>query len=101
MVPLDSPAPNPTGLILDQYQKDLDADKELQRDLLEKMQEMHPAHQRILTMMEERRDKARRVSDMKASLTEFGILSNSVTQPDFIKIPGASSSRPRRPGRTG
>ncbi|MGP0069555.1 MAG: polysaccharide biosynthesis tyrosine autokinase [Isosphaeraceae bacterium] len=94
-------APNPTGLILEQYQKELDADKDLQRDLLKKMQETHPAHQRILTMMEERRDKAKRVSDMKASLTEFGILSNSVTQPDFIKIPGSlvEPTTPTRPNR--
>ncbi len=82
----NTPAPNAAGMILDQYQRELEADKEEHGELLKKMQETLPAHQKILTLMDERRDKARRVSDLKTSLTEFDILSHSLIDADFVKI---------------
>ena len=80
------PAANPSGMILDQYERELEADQEQHGELLKKMQETLPVHQKILTMMREREDKARRISDMKAGLTEFDILSRSMTETDFVKI---------------
>ena len=95
------PAPNPTGMILDQYQRELEADKEEQGDLLKKMQETIPAHQKILTMMREREDKAKRVSEMRRSLTEFELLSRTMTATDFVKIQTsiAEPSTPSKPNR--
>jgi polysaccharide biosynthesis transport protein len=94
------PAPNPTGLILEQYQNELEADKEEHKELLKKMQDSLPTHQKILTMMEDRREKARRVSDMRRSLSEFDLLSRTLSQ-DFIKIPTsiAEPAAPTKPNR--
>jgi succinoglycan biosynthesis transport protein ExoP len=97
----EKPAPNPTGLILDRYERELEVDKEQHVALLKKMQESLPVHQKMLTMMAERQDKAKRISDMKLSLTEFDILSYSLTETDFVKIPAsvAEPTTPIKPNR--
>ncbi len=80
-------APNMGGMILDQYQRELEADKEQRAVLLKEMQESIPAHQQILTRMDERRETARRIGDMKLKLNELAIASTQLTANDFIKVP--------------
>jgi capsular exopolysaccharide synthesis family protein len=76
---------NPTETILEQYNKELEADKEAHRDLLKKMQETLPIHQRVLTMMEERREKSHQLGAMNERVAGYDILSRSLTQKSFVK----------------
>src|SRR5262249_5679617 len=46
-----------TETILEEYRREIEADRELQQTLLARMQDSHPVHQRILGMMDERREK--------------------------------------------
>ena len=92
---------NPTETILEQYRRELEIDKETHQELLRKMQETFPVHQRVLTMMEERREKNRQIGGMELRLAEFDILSHSLTEKHFVTIPSsvAEPSVPLKPNR--
>jgi capsular exopolysaccharide synthesis family protein len=99
-IPTDM-AENPTEMILEHYRREMEADREEHRNLLVKMQESLPAHQQILTLMEERREKARRIADMEEKLADFSILSKSQAATDFVRIPPsvAEPIMPIKPNR--
>ena len=92
---------NPTETILEGYRREFEADRETHQELLKKMQETLPVHQRVLTMMEERREKHRQLGAMQLRLAEFDILSHSLTEKDFVKVPDivAEPSVPVKPNR--
>jgi succinoglycan biosynthesis transport protein ExoP len=92
---------NPTETILEQYRRELEADKETHQELLKKMQATLPVHQRVLTMMEERREKKRQIGALEMRLAEFDILSHSLTEKDSVIIPGSvvEPSVPIKPNR--
>jgi capsular exopolysaccharide synthesis family protein len=93
---------NPTDMMLDQYQREIDADKEEQAKLLREMRESLPEHQKVLDLMEDRKDKAKRIADMEMRLAEFKILANSPSVTEFVKVPSsvpepAVPVKPNRP----
>jgi capsular exopolysaccharide synthesis family protein len=90
------PRANPIETIVEQYRREIEADKETHQELLKKMQQTLPVHQRVLTMMESRREKNRQVGEMHQRLAEFGILSHSLTEQKFIKTQ-SSVTEPREP----
>jgi capsular exopolysaccharide synthesis family protein len=76
-----------TEMIMEEYQREIEADREQHQRLLSQMQESLPGHQRFLTALEERRELARRIADMAGKLTDFDILSKSQAATHFVKIP--------------
>ncbi len=94
-------ASNPTETILEHYRRELEADRQTHQELLKKMQKTLPVHQRVLTMMEERREKKRQIGAMEMRLAEFDILSHSLTEKSFVIIPSsvAEPSVPTKPNR--
>jgi succinoglycan biosynthesis transport protein ExoP len=93
---------NPTDMILEQYQRDIDADKEEQARLLREMRASLPEHQKILDLIEDRKDKAKRIADMEERLAEFKILANSPSVTEFVKVPSSvpEPAVPIKPNRT-
>jgi polysaccharide biosynthesis transport protein len=79
----------PTEMMLEQYQKDIDADKQEQVRLLREMRASLPKHQKVLDMIEDRKDKAKRIADMEVRLAEFRILANSPSVTEFVKVPSS------------
>ncbi len=94
-------APSMGGMILDQYQRELEADKEEQATLLRQVRESIPAHQQILTKMDERRDLAKRIGDLKSKLDELEIASAQLTSNDFVRVPStvAEPALPIKPNK--
>lgn len=80
---------NPTEMILEQYQKEIEADKEAHARLLREMRASLPKHQKVLDMIEDRKEKAKRIADMKVRLAEFEILANSPSVTEFVKVPSS------------
>ncbi len=91
----------PTDLILNQYQSELDADKEVHEELLAKMQAGIPEHQRILGLLHDREEKAKQCTRMEEKLGDFGILKQSLVNSDCVRIPAsvAEPTMPIKPNR--
>jgi polysaccharide biosynthesis transport protein len=91
----------PTDLILNQYQGEIDTDKEVHEELLAKMQAGIPEHQRILALLHDREDKAKQRTRMEEKLGDFGILKQSLVNSDCVRIPAsvAEPSLPIKPNR--
>ena len=74
-------------MILEQYQREIEADKAQQGELLAEMRARLPEHQEMLDMLRESEDKAKRIADMKERLAEFAMLAGSPGVTDFVKVP--------------
>ena len=71
-------------MILEQYQREIEADKEAARtSSCTRCGRACPTHQQVLDMMEDRKEKAKRIADMEVKLAEFKILSESLTRQRF------------------
>ena len=79
----------PTEMMLEQMQRDFDADKEEQARLLREMRESLPAHQEVLDMIEDRKAKAKRIADMEVKIAEFKILANTPSITEFVTVPSS------------
>ena len=92
---------SPTEMILDQYRQEIEADRAQQGVLLAQLRDSMPGHQQFLALLEERRENARRIADMKEKLAEFDMLSSSQAATDFVKVPAriAEPTRPIKPNR--
>ena len=91
----------PTEMILEQYQKEIQADKDEHARLLGEMRASLPKHQEVLDLMEDRKEKARRIADMKVRLAEFQIVAHSPSVTEFVKVPSIipEPTAPVRPNR--
>ncbi len=78
---------NPTELILEQFEQDVEADKREHARLLREMRESLPEHQKVLDLIKDREEKARRISEMEVRLAEFRLLSNSPSVTEFVTVP--------------
>ena len=79
----------PIELILEQYQRQIDADKEEYDRLLREMRSSLPEHQAILDKIDERKDKARRIAEMSERIADFQMLASSPTVTEFVKVPSS------------
>jgi capsular exopolysaccharide synthesis family protein len=91
----------PTEMIIEQYRKEIESDKEDHDKLLTDMRAHLPKHQEILDLMADGQQKAKQIADMEAKLAEFDILSESMTSTDFVKVQSsiAEPSVPIKPNR--
>jgi polysaccharide biosynthesis transport protein len=92
---------NPTDMFIEQYRNELDADKEQHDKLLAKLQEMMPDHQRVLTLLRDREDKAKQISGLEMRLLEFGIVQQQLVHSDCVRIPASvvEPTMPIKPNR--
>ncbi len=79
----------PTEMILEQYNRDMDADREQHAKALAEMQKSIPEHQRILTMLKEREEREKQIVRMTDRLMEFDILRQQVVSSPCVKIPSS------------
>jgi polysaccharide biosynthesis transport protein len=91
----------PTEMILEQYRRELEVDREEHEKLLAKMQDSIPDHQRVLSLLKDRDEKSKQIARMEDKLAEFGILRQSLVNSDCVKIPGSviEPSVPIKPSR--
>ena len=76
---------NPTQMILDQAQREIEDDRAQHQAVLAQMQESMPEHQRFTTMVEERNRSRQLMADVERNIANFEILARS--QKDPVKIP--------------
>jgi capsular exopolysaccharide synthesis family protein len=79
----------PSEMILEQYQRELDADRQEHDDLLGKMQAAIPETQRILGMLRDRDERSKQIVRMEDKLTEFKILTQQLVNSECVRIPGS------------
>ncbi|MFI5456868.1 MAG: polysaccharide biosynthesis tyrosine autokinase [Isosphaerales bacterium] len=79
----------PTEMILGQYQRELEADREYHDQLLVKMQDSIPEHQRIVALLKDREEKSKQIVRMEDKLAEFAILRQPMVNNPCVKIPGS------------
>jgi succinoglycan biosynthesis transport protein ExoP len=93
--------PTPTEMILEQCNRELDADREEHDKLLAEMQKSIPEHQRILAMLKDREDRAQQIVRMKDRLMQFDILRLQVVNSPCVRIPSsvAEPTTPIKPNR--
>jgi polysaccharide biosynthesis transport protein len=82
-------APNATEMVLEQYRRELDADKEDHEKLLREMRESMPEYQQMLTLLKDREEKARQRSKMEERLAQFGIMREAMLNSDCVHIPAS------------
>ncbi len=91
----------PTEMIIEQYNREMDADRQEHGKLLAEMQKSIPEHQRILSMLKDREEREKQIVRMTDRLMEFDILKQQVVSSPCIKIPVsvAEPTAPIKPNR--
>ena len=79
----------PTEMILEQCNRELEADHEEHDKLLAEMQKSIPEHQQILAMLKDREDRREQIVRMKDRLTEFDILRAQIVNSPSVRIPAS------------
>ena len=94
-------AGNPTELLLEQYRREIEADKEEHENILIQMRDSAPAHQGLLTLFRDREEKAKQVAKVHERLAEFETVKRSLSV-DCVRIPASIvepilPTKPNRP----
>jgi polysaccharide biosynthesis transport protein len=94
-------ASSPQEMILEQYQRELEADKQERAALLARMQDSIPEHQRVLSLLKEKEEKTRQVGRMEEKLADFAILRESIVNSEYVRVPAsvAEPAVPIKPNR--
>jgi capsular exopolysaccharide synthesis family protein len=94
-------AATPTEMILEQYNRELEADKQEHEQLLAKMQDSIPEYQRVMGLLKDRDEKAKEIARTEGKLAEFGILRRQLVSSPCVVIPAsvAEPTVPIKPNR--
>jgi capsular exopolysaccharide synthesis family protein len=92
-------AADPTEMILESQQREIENDEGRLADLLEQMRDAMPDHQKYLGVLEERDTLRKRIADMEHDLASFEILAKSQTPPVKILTRIEEPSVPIKPNR--
>ena len=92
----------PIEMILEQQNRELEADREEHEKLQVEMQKSIPEHQRILSLLKDREEKSKQILRMEDRIMEFGILRQQLVNSPCVKIPASiveptSPIKPNRP----
>jgi len=77
----------PTEIVMEQYRRELEADREDHELLRAKMQASIPEYQRVLSLLKDREEKSKQIFRMEDKLSEFEILRRSLVTNEWLKIP--------------
>ena len=89
---------NPAEMILEQWRRELDIDREDQKKLLAEMRESMPEHQQALALFRDRDEKEQQKKRMQQRLDEFGIVREALLNSECVRFP-ASVTEPTVPIR--
>ena len=91
----------PTEMILEQHNRELEADREEHEKLLAEMQKSIPEHQRILALFKDREEVSKQIVRMEDRIMEFGILRQQLVNSPYIRIPTSiiEPTSPIKPNR--
>ena len=90
-------------MILEQYNREMDADREDHDKLLVEMRKSIPEHQKILGLLHDRDEQSKQIVRMDERMMEFGILRQQIVNSPCVRMlssiiePGLSSDQPNRP----
>jgi polysaccharide biosynthesis transport protein len=86
----------PTEMILEQHNREMEADREEHEKLLVEMQKSIPEHQRILALFKDREERSKQIVRMEDRIMEFKILRQQLVNCARVRIP-ASIIEPTSP----
>ena len=91
----------PTEMILEQHNRELEADREEHEKLLGEMQKSIPEHQRILALFKDREEVSKQIVRMEDRIMEFGILRQQLVNSPYVRIPRSiiEPTSPIKPNR--
>jgi capsular exopolysaccharide synthesis family protein len=91
----------PTEAILEQQNRELEADREEHEKLLAEMKKSIPEHQKVLSLLRDKEDRSKQIVHMEERMMEFGILRQSLVNSPCVKIPTnvVEPTAPIRPNR--
>ena len=94
-------APNPWEMIAEQFRQEIDADRERHDQLLTKLQDSMPDHQKVLALLSDRADKAKQIAGLEDNLRRFEIIKLAMASNECVRIPTslAEPTVPIRPSR--
>ena len=76
----------PNEMILEQHNREMEADREEHEKLLAEMQKSIPEHQRILAMLKDREERSKQIVAMEDRMMEFGILRQQIVNSPCVKM---------------
>jgi capsular exopolysaccharide synthesis family protein len=91
---------DPTRMILEQYQHDIEDDKAQHQAVLTQMQDSMPEHQRFLSIIEDRNHVRQKITEMERNIASFGILRKSQKEPVRVPASVVEPTVPIKPSRT-
>jgi len=91
----------PTEMILEQHNREMEADREEHEKLLAEMQKSIPEHQRILALFKDREERSKQIVRMEDRIMEFGILRQQLINSPCVRIPASivEPTSPIKPNR--
>jgi succinoglycan biosynthesis transport protein ExoP len=90
-------AGSPSEMLIEQYNREIENDRNEHEKLLSKMQDSIPDHQRVLALLRDREEKARQVARAEEKLADFEILKNSLVGSEAVLIPKNGVAEPGAP----
>jgi capsular exopolysaccharide synthesis family protein len=82
-------ASSPTEMILEQYRREIDADREEHGKLLARLRDSMPEHQRVLSLLRDREEKTKQVARMQEKLSEFKIVKEALVNSNSVRVPSS------------
>jgi capsular exopolysaccharide synthesis family protein len=73
-------------MVLEQYNREAEADREDHDKLLAEMQKSIPEHQRIINMLKDREERSKQIARMEERLMEFRILRLQIANSPCVKM---------------
>jgi capsular exopolysaccharide synthesis family protein len=80
-------ASGPTDMLIEQYNREIENDRVEHENLLGKMQDSVPEHQRVLAKLRDRDEKAKQVAACEEKLALFDIVKRSLLSSECVRIP--------------
>ena len=91
----------PTEMFLEQYNREMEADREEHEKLLADMKKSIPEHQKVLSLLKDREEKSKQIVRMEDKIAEFEMLRKSLVTTPCVKIPAnvIEPTAPIKPNR--
>ena len=77
----------PTEMILEQHNREMEADREEHEKLLAEMQKSLPEHQQILAFFKDREERSKQIVRMEDRIMKFEILRQQLVNSPYVRIP--------------
>ncbi len=90
-------ASTPTDLIVEEFKREVEAERDEHEKLLGEMQEAVPDLQKVQMLFADRAERAKQVARMQERITEFEILEQSLLAGDPVRIPREGVAEPTAP----